>query len=101
MLDTTGNGIADSKNPSGYPHLVNRIYLKPDWNIKNPGGSGFPLNLKTETSYNQFLTHLEGNDYGRRCVFDMLGCYNSSAILDTDDAIPNWPDNVRQAFTPG
>ena len=75
-------------DPAGYPHLVNRVYLEQKWRDAN-GAAGFPLNLKSEAAFNSFVANLEGTGYGRRCVFDLNGCYNSSSILVTDSAIPS------------
>ena len=86
-IDTDGDGTADGKDPVGYPHLVNRIYLEQDWRDAN-GSAGFPLNLKSETSFDAFITHLEGKGYGRQCVFDVNGCVDSSSNVQTDPAIP-------------
>ena len=86
-LDTNGDGEADSKDRTGYPHLVNRIWLEQKWVDEN-GSAGFPLNLKSENLFNEFLTHLEGNGYGQRCVFDLNGCMDTSSNVQTDPAIP-------------
>ena len=103
-IDLDRNGIADGKDNVGYPNLVHRIYLTPQWSSQN-GANGFPLNLKRESDFNNFITHLENNGTGRQCIFDTDGCNecieyevdeegNETNIcktwnLVTDPAIPN------------
>ena len=72
-IDLDGNGTADGKDNIGYPNLVHRIYLTSQWSSQN-GANGFPLNLKRESNFKQFIAHLENNGTGRQCIFDTDGC---------------------------
>ena len=105
MLDTDGDGSADAKDPVGFPHLVNRIFLKSAWQTAN-GGAGFPLNLKSETRYNEFIAHLEGRGTGEQCIFDLNGCnlcieYEKDDDGKDTDVCKTWELQTDDAIPPG
>ena len=104
-IDLDGDGIADGKDNTGYPNLVHRIYLTSQWSSQN-GSSGFPLNLKRESNFKQFVAHLENNGTGRQCIFDADGCneciqYELDEHGDETDVCEIWDLITDQAVPMG
>ncbi len=83
-VDADSDGNADDTKDN----LIYRIWLKDKWETEKGEGSGFPLNLKTEERFNEFVNHLTTSDYGGRCIFDANGCKNTDGTLSVDSDIP-------------